>query len=314
MARTNYNTPGKTPQQALPGNHLANRAPQTQQPDPAGSLIALMKRNEPEIKRALPRLGITSERFTRLCLTALRMTPKLLSCEPHSVLAAMMNAAQLGLEPNSPLGHCWMLPYGSNAQLIIGYKGYIALADRSAVTLNAAVVRERDHWRWPRPGETIIDHVPYQGSDPGDIICAYAYALRPDRPLQFRVISLSDIERARSASPAVQRGKKDSPWFTNYEAMVLKTAIRRLVSFLPISSELARAVELDDQAELGEIQYSDLTPPDTRSAIKADQIENKLEQAQGEVSPDRETISGGEIEPPFEPEPEASEPDPFKQS
>ena len=64
---------------------------------------------EPEIKKALPSV-ITPERFTRMTLTALRSTPGLASCEPMSFLAAMMSAAQLGLEPNTPLGQAYLLP------------------------------------------------------------------------------------------------------------------------------------------------------------------------------------------------------------
>jgi len=56
-----------------------------------------------EIAKALPSV-ITPERFTRMVLSALSTTPKLAECTPKSFLGAMMNAAQLGLEPNTPLG------------------------------------------------------------------------------------------------------------------------------------------------------------------------------------------------------------------
>ena len=58
----------------------------------------------PEIKKALPTV-LTPERFTRIALSALNNTPALQKCTPMSFLAALMNAAQLGLEPNTPLGH-----------------------------------------------------------------------------------------------------------------------------------------------------------------------------------------------------------------
>lgn len=64
----------------------------------------------PEIKKALPSV-ITPERFTRMTLSALSVNPKLGACTPKSFLGAMMSAAQLGLEPNTPLGQAYLIPY-----------------------------------------------------------------------------------------------------------------------------------------------------------------------------------------------------------
>ena len=61
------------------------------------SIAELIKAMEPEIRKALPEV-ITPERFTRMALSALNTTPKLRECTPMSFLAALMNAAQLGLE------------------------------------------------------------------------------------------------------------------------------------------------------------------------------------------------------------------------
>lgn len=57
----------------------------------------LIKAMEPEIKKALPSV-ITPERFTRMALSTLNTTPKLMECSQMSFLGALMNAAQLGLE------------------------------------------------------------------------------------------------------------------------------------------------------------------------------------------------------------------------
>ena len=66
------------------------------------SIADLIRAMEPEIKKALPSV-LTPERFTRMALSALNTTPKLQECTQMSFLAALMNAAQLGLEPNTPL-------------------------------------------------------------------------------------------------------------------------------------------------------------------------------------------------------------------
>ena len=63
------------------------------------SIADLIKAMKPEIEKALPEV-ITPERFTRMALSALNTTPKLAECTQMSFLSALMNAAQLGLEPN----------------------------------------------------------------------------------------------------------------------------------------------------------------------------------------------------------------------
>ena len=94
------------------------------------SIADLIKAMQPEIKKALPDV-ITPERFTRMALSALNTTPKLQECTQMSFLAALMNAAQLGLEPNTPLGQAYLIPYNNKGtlecQFQIGYRGLIDL-------------------------------------------------------------------------------------------------------------------------------------------------------------------------------------------
>lgn len=80
------------------------------------SMADLIKAMAPEIKKALPEV-ITPERFTRMALSALNTTPKLKDCTQLSVLAALMNAAQLGLEPNTPLGQAYLIPYNNKGTM-----------------------------------------------------------------------------------------------------------------------------------------------------------------------------------------------------
>ena len=113
------------------------------------SIADLIKAMEPQIKRALPST-ITVERFTRIALSALNTTPKLKECTPMSFLSALMNAAQLGLEPNSPLGQAYLIPFKNKGvyevQFQIGYKGLLDLAYRSPQlqTVQAHCVYEND--------------------------------------------------------------------------------------------------------------------------------------------------------------------------
>ena len=98
------------------------------------SIPDIVKALGPELKKALPSV-MTLERFTRIALSALNNTPELQKCTPMSFIAALLNAAQLGLEPNTPLGQAYLIPYKNKGvlecQFQIGYKGLIELAYRN---------------------------------------------------------------------------------------------------------------------------------------------------------------------------------------
>ena len=117
------------------------------------SISDLIKAMEPEIKKALPEV-ITPERFTRMALSALNTTPKLKECTQISFLAALMNAAQLGLEPNTPLGQAYLIPFSNKGtmecQFQIGYKGLIDLSYRNPQMqiISAQVVYENDDFEY----------------------------------------------------------------------------------------------------------------------------------------------------------------------
>ena len=80
------------------------------------SIRSLVKEMETQIAKALPKT-ITPERFTRIALTALSTTPALNNCTQQSFLGALMSAAQLGLEPNTPLGQAYLIQQQENLRM-----------------------------------------------------------------------------------------------------------------------------------------------------------------------------------------------------
>ena len=80
------------------------------------SIPDIVKALSPELKKALPSV-ITPERFTRIALSALNNTPELQQCTPMSFIGALLNAAQLGLEVNTPLGLAYLIPYKNKGQI-----------------------------------------------------------------------------------------------------------------------------------------------------------------------------------------------------
>lgn len=212
------------------------------------TIRTLLERAKPQIALALPR-HLSADRILRIAMTSVQRTPELLACDQVSLLGAVIQSAQLGLEPDGVLGHAYLVPFKGKVQLIPGYKGLIDLARRSGQlsTIFARVVYEKDQFEYAYGLNERLDHIPSNDEDPGDITYAYAVAKLKDGSQQFEVMSRREIDAIRKRSPAANNG----PWVTDFSEMCRKTALRRLCKMLPASVELARAVALDERAEIG---------------------------------------------------------------
>lgn len=212
-------------------------APKKQPPQTIKDYIQIMS---PEIAKALPKV-MTPERFTRIALSAVSNTPKLANCTPESFLGAMMNAAQLGLEPNTPLGQAYLIPYGNTCQFQIGYKGLLDLAHRSKTNVEAHEVYENDEFTYSYGLVPALTHVPAM-KNRGQVIAYYAI-WRNDGNFGFEVMSKEDVlEHAKKFSKTFGSG----PWQTNFDEMAKKTVLKKVLKYAPLSSEFQTAMSQDE--------------------------------------------------------------------
>lgn len=208
----------------------------------------MVKALGPELKKALPSV-ITPERFTRVALSALNNTPQLQKCTPMSFISALLNAAQLGLEPNSPLGQAYLIPYKNKGvletQFQIGYKGLIELAYRNGAiqTIQAQVVYENDVFEYEYGLNPKLIHRP-AFSDRGEAVYFYGLFKTTQGGFGFSVMSRADMD-AFAATYSKALGTSYSPWKTNYEEMAKKTVIKQALKYAPIKTEFQRALSTD---------------------------------------------------------------------
>ena len=115
-----------------------------------------------EMVKVLPK-NLSPERMARIALTEYRKNKKLQECAPASFMGALMKCSELGLEPASSLGHAYLVPYGTECQLIVGYRGFMHLARKSGKIKNmyARVVRDGDFFNYEYG---IHDLVPFCGT------------------------------------------------------------------------------------------------------------------------------------------------------
>ena len=241
-------------------NTIQNQVATTNQNNEKKTMQLYIKSMEGEIKKALPSV-ITPERFTRMVLSAISTTPKLAKCTPASFLGAMMSAAQLGLEPNTPLGQAYLIPYKNKGvdevQFQIGYKGLIDLAYRSGEVelVQAHIVYANDTFECEYGLEPKLVHKPAD-SDRGEPIKVYAMFKTKSGGYGFEVMSMDDVRRhAERYSQAYKSGF--SPWKSNFEEMAKKTVLKRVLKYAPLKSDFVKAVVQDESIknEISEDMY-----------------------------------------------------------
>ena len=213
------------------------------------SIADLIKAMEPEIRKALPEV-ITPERFTRMALSALNTTPKLRECTQMSFLAALMNAAQLGLEPNTPLGQAYLIPYNNKGvmecQFQIGYKGLIDLSYRNPQMqiISAQAVYENDEFSYELGLNPKLEHRPTLG-ERGEVRLFYGLFKLVNGGFGFEVMSKTAMdEYAKEYSKAFD--SSFSPWKSNYIGMAKKTVIKQALKYAPLKTDFRKALSNDE--------------------------------------------------------------------
>ena len=234
------------PQTLTPATRSTMSVAQTQM----NTIKDLIERSKNAIASRLPK-HLTPDRIMKVALTAINKTPKLLECSRESLLMSIMQAAELGLEPGGALGEGYLVPYGNQCQFIPGYRGLISLARRSGqiISIEAHVVNEKDEFDCGLGLDPFLKHTPaWEEEDPGKLRFVYAVAKLKDGGVQFEVMSRAQIEGIRAKSKAGRSG----PWVDHFDEMARKTVVRRLFKYLPVSVELASALDLQASAEAGD--------------------------------------------------------------
>ena len=234
---------------------------------PKEQVAHLLKIKHTEIVKMLPK-HLNAERLLKVAQIAATTTPALAKCDVASLVGAIGQCAQMGLEPNTVLGHAYLVPFNvkrkdadgnerwvNSVQVIIGYKGLIDLARRSGqiVSIAAHEVCENDEFELVYGLDEKLNHTPAMG-ERGAIIGFYAIAKLKDGGHAFEFMSRYQVDDIMRAS---QSKGKYGPWHDHYTEMGRKTVIRRLAKYLPLSIEFQTAAALDSMAEGGKDQHMD---------------------------------------------------------
>ena len=242
----------------------------------------------PQIARALPN-HLTGDRMTRLALTAIRKTPDLATCSEVSMAGAILTAAALGLEPNTPTGEAYLVPYKGEVQLIVGYAGMVKLYFQHplAKTLRAEAVYEQDDFDYSYGTGAFLRHKPSLKRS-GKPLAFYAHATLTTGAEAFVVLTADEVKALRGGKSGPNGSIPDpQQWLSR------KTAIRQLIKLLPKSTSLAKIDEVDEKGGTELYRAAAAERDDAHFDIPAERpaIEGGVDTSTGEIiTPESEGV------------------------
>lgn len=184
---------------------------------------------------------LTKDRMAQFYYVAAGKNRALSSCTDESIVKSLMDLSQLGLEPDGRKAH--LIPYGRECTVVIDYKGIVELIMRTGLVsrIQADVVCENDEFEF-NMGEVVKHKIDFR-KPRGEMYAVYSIVYFKDGTKRCECMSRDEVEKIRSRSKAGKSG----PWMTDFNEMAKKTVFKRLSKWIPISSEMRDAIEIDDE-------------------------------------------------------------------
>lgn len=214
-----------------------------------------------------------SIRFISAITSAVAVNSALQECEFNTVLTGALLGESLNLSLSPQLGQCYLVPFKNRkkgtteAQFVLGYKGYIQLAIRSGYykKINVIEIKQGELIRYNPLKEDIecafIDN--FEERENAETVGYYAYfeyANGFEKAIYWskdKMLSHADKYSpafSRTAYEKLQKGeipqnelwKYSSYWYKDFDSMAKKTMLRQLISKWGIMSlELQQALNTD---------------------------------------------------------------------
>ena len=184
---------------------------------------------------------------------------KLANCDQQSFFDCAVDCAEIGLMPQKQLGLIYFVPYKGQAQLMIGYKGWQALLQRSGQAIKANPVFECDAFSYEvddfdEKVSLIPDFDLHNDTDPKWVNENIKGVLVRIKDINTSVVtqtyvSVSKLKQLRGFSPSI-KNKRSSPWDEHPKEMFMAKAIKYVISKTPMASQIGKAVEIEDSFEV----------------------------------------------------------------
>lgn len=212
-------------------------------------LSAYLNKSRAAIKMALPK-HLNPDRMLRLALTAFSTTPALRKCTGQSILASIVVASQLGLEPGVT-GQAYLIPYGNTCTLVPGWQGLVGLLNNSGrATAWTGAVFEGDLFEFELGSQPKCRHVPGDNFGDADKL-KWVYACGKVNGSEQPVVEAWPISRVKKHRDKFNKVGARHYSFQNFEMYARKVVLLQVLKYMPRSIELAGAITAADAAEIG---------------------------------------------------------------
>lgn len=265
-------------------------------------------------------VGKNAQRFTASIISAVSNSPALQKCTQKSILSAALLGEALNLSPSPQLGQYYLVPFDkrdrqgnvieTNAQFVLGAKGYKQLAMRSGQYLDIDVfeIKEGEYkGRDKLTGKQVFEFV--ENDDERDALPTVGYMAYFELLNGFRKqvywTKAKMLRHADTYSPAFSAKKYEdyisgkvppkelykysSFWYKNFDEMAFKTLIRHLISQWGVMSiEMQDAITRDNAVvkDNGEIEYVEYD--EGAAFAEPAQVAETDTQEDGEPSPEEQ--------------------------
>lgn len=256
---------------------MSNELKTTAPASPVAAFSKTLDRMKPQMALALPK-HMSADRMARLALTAFSTNRDLQACRQETILASLMTATQLGLEPGIN-GQGYLIPYKGTCTFVPGWKGLVDLVSRAGrATVWTGAVYAGDHFDYQLGDEPFCRHKP----DDGEGEFTHVYAIGRVKDAQMPVIEV--WSRKKVQKHLAQYNKVGNRHYalsseSNFEMYARKVALLQVLKYMPSSIELANAIEVSHAAEAGQsaviegdfVTVSTESVDQTTGEIKADE-------------------------------------------
>jgi recombination protein RecT len=228
---------------------------------PASKFSGFLDKFKPQLALALP-THMNADRMARLALTAFSSTPALQKCEPRSILASLMIAGQLGLEPGVN-GAGYLIPYTKNkktaqgwekhqeCQFVPGWKGLIDLVARSGrgTVFTGVIYRDQQYTFVDGAKRDLIIHNETDLDDPSDI--THAYAIGWVKNATMPIIELWRVSKIIKHRDKYNKVGEKHYSYRDWEMYSRKVPLLQVLKYMPCSIEVSNAISINNAAEMG---------------------------------------------------------------
>lgn len=276
------------------------------------------------------------KRFIASITSAVANTPALSTCNPATILAGGLLGESLNLVPSPQFGQYYLVPFKCKvkgpdgrvvqqdgqdlceykAQFVIGYKGYIQLAERSGQykKFNVVELKDGEFHGFNRMDEELINYTPIDDFDEWEKAETVAYYAFFEYLNGFRKAICWTKEQmlahadkyspafSRQAYRKIQNGeipdrdmwKYSSFWYKDFDSMAKKTMLRQLISKWGImSTEMQMAFSRDNTlAEINEDKTDVVVHMESDMALETPEM---IEQGQSTDDNTKASADGGAI-------------------